>query len=110
MKRVVCTAVAVFLAAAPAFAASPKVEAAVKTFKAVSVDSGKLKTFCDMTKVMDAMGEKQDAAAEAKIQGFMKQLGADFESAWNVGDDLDENSADGKVLNAALDDLAGKCT
>ena len=31
-----------------------------------------------MTKVMDAMGEKQDAAAEAKIQGFMKQLGADF--------------------------------
>ncbi len=110
MKRVVFAAVAVCLAAGPAFAASPKVESAIKAFKAVSADPAKLKTFCDMSKVMDAMGEKQDAAAEAKIQGFMKQLGADFETAWNSGNDLNENSADGKAFNAGLDDLAGKCT
>ena len=110
MKRVVFTAVAVCLAAAPAFAASPKVESAIKVFKGVSADPAKLKTFCDMSKVMDAMGEKEDKAADAKIQGFMKQLGSDFETAWNAGNDVNENSADGKALNAALDDLAGKCT
>ena len=101
MKRIVVAAVAVCLAAAPAFAASPKVDAAIKVFKAVSADPAKLKTFCDMSKVMDAMGEKQDAAAEAKIQGFMKQLGTEFETAWNVGNDVNENSADGKACNAA---------
>ena len=110
MKRIVVAAVAVCLAAAPAFAASPKVDAAIKTFKAVSADPAKLKTFCDMSKVMDAMGEKQDAAAEAKIQGFMKQLGTEFETAWNVGNDVNENSADGKAFNGALDDLSGKCS
>ena len=110
MKRIVVAAVAVCLAAAPAFAASPKVDAAIKVFQAVSANPAKLKTFCDMSKVMDAMGEKQDAAAEAKIQGFMKQLGTEFETAWNVGNDVNENSADGKAFNAGLDDLAGKCT
>jgi hypothetical protein len=40
----------------------------------------------------------------------MKDLGADFETAWNASDGIDENSADGKALNAALDDLMGKCT
>jgi hypothetical protein len=110
MKRVVFAAVAACLAAAPVVAASPKVDSAIKVFKAVSTDPAKLKTFCDMSKVMDAMGEKQDAAAEAKIQGFMKQLGTEFETAWNVGNDVNENSPDGKALNAAIDDLAGKCT
>jgi len=110
MKRFAFAAVAVCLAAAPAFAASPKVDAAVKTLKAVSADPAKLKTFCDMSKVMNAMGEKQDAAAEAKIDGFMKQLGTEFETAWNLGNDLNENSPDGKAYGAALDDLSGKCS
>ena len=110
MKRFAFAAVAVCLAAAPAFAASPKVDAAVKTLKAVSADPAKLKTFCDMSKVMSAMGEKQDAAAEAKIDGFMKQLGTEFETAWNVGNDLNESSPDGKAYGAGLDDLSGKCS
>lgn len=110
MKRFVFTAVAACLAAAPAFAAAPKIEAAVKTFKAVSADPAKLKTFCDMSKVMDAAGEKASPAADAKISGYMKQLGADFETAWNAAEGLNENSADGKAYNGALDDLAGKCS
>ena len=110
MKRFVIAGVAACLAAGPAFAAAPKIEAAVKTFKAVAADPAKLKTFCAMSKVMDSLGEKADAAKEKEIDGLMKQLGADFEAAWTAGDGVDENSADGKVLNAALDDLAGKCT
>ena len=110
MKRVVVAAVAACLVVCPAFAASPKVEAAVKTFKAVSGDPAKVKIFCDMNTAMDAAGDKPSPAAEAKIDGLMKQLGPDFETAWGVADGLDENSADGKTYNRALDELAGKCS
>jgi hypothetical protein len=110
MKRVVLASIAACLLAAPAFAASAKVDAAVKVFKAVSSDPARTKIFCDMSKAMDAAGDKPSPAADAKINAFMKQLGPDFESAWNTADGLDENSADGKAYNTALDDLAGKCT
>src|SRR5437879_1262944 len=110
MKRAVFAAVAVCLAAAPAFAASPKIDAAIKTFKAVSADPAKLKTFCDMSNAMDSAGDKPSPEADAKINGLMKQLGADFETAWGVADGLNENSPDGKAYNNALDDLAGKCS
>jgi hypothetical protein len=46
--------------------------------KAVSADPAKLKTFCDMSKVMNAMGEKQDAAAEAKIDDEPQQFVGPF--------------------------------
>jgi hypothetical protein len=108
MRTLIATA-ALCLAAAPTFAASPKIEAAVKTFKSVAADTGKVQTFCEMTKVMNAAGDTVDAAAQAKVDGYMKQLGPDFEAAWNTGGDVDENSADGKALNAALDELAAKC-
>jgi hypothetical protein len=102
-------AAALCLAVSPVLAASPKIEAAVKTFKAVAGDAGKLKTFCDMSKVMEQAGEKEDPKIDAQIQGFIKKLGAEFETAWNAGEDVDENSADGKAYNAALDDLSAKC-
>jgi hypothetical protein len=39
----------------------------------------------------------------------MKQLGPEFTTAWNAGEGVDENSADGKKLDAALDALGSKC-
>lgn len=65
-----------------AFAADPKVESALKTFKAVAADAAKLKTFCEMTKAMDAAGEKPSAEDNARIESLMKALGPDFEAAW----------------------------
>jgi hypothetical protein len=109
MKRIVVTGVAIALCA-PCFAAGPKVEAMIKTFNAVGADARKLKIFCEMTKVMKARGDKQDAAADARVQGYMKQLGTDFQTAWVGSDDIDTDTPDGKALNAALDTLAGKCT
>jgi hypothetical protein len=109
MKRIVLAGVIACLGSYGALAASPKIESAVKTFKAVAADPGRLKTFCEMTRAMDAIGDKEDAAAEAKIDGLMKQLGPDFDAAWNAADDLDDNSEDGKAYGAAMDDLAGKC-
>jgi hypothetical protein len=90
-------------------AADAKIDAAVKTFKQVEGDAAKLKTFCAMSNAMDAEGDKEDAAADAKIDGYMKELGPDFETAWNAGENLDENSPDGKRLNDAMDELASKC-
>ena len=110
MKRVVVAAVAVCLAQYSALAASAKVDAAVKTFKAVATDPVKVKIFCDMSKVMDEAGDKPSPAADAKINGFMKQLGPDFETAWAVAEDLNDTSPDGKAYNGALDELAGKCS
>jgi hypothetical protein len=109
MTRLLTACVAVCLAASPVLAASPKIEAAVKVFKAVAADAAKLKTFCAMNKVMESAGEKEDPKLDAQISGYMKQLGPDFETAWNAGEGMDDNSADGKVFNAALDDLSGKC-
>jgi hypothetical protein len=109
MNRFLVTCVAVSLGAYPCFAASPKVEAAIKTFNAVGADAGKLKVYCEMTKAMDAMGEKQDTAAEAKIQGYIKQLGTEYETAWKAISDVDVETPDGKAITAALDDVEGKC-
>lgn len=109
MKRVVLAGVVACLGAYGVFAASPKIDSAVKTFKGIAADAGRLKTFCEMTKAMDAVGEKEDPAAEAQITGLMKQLGPDFDAAWSAADDLDDNTEDGKAYNTAMDDLAGKC-
>lgn len=109
MRRTIFTILAASLIASPALAADPKVDSAIKTFKSVSSDNAKLKTFCEMSKVMAQAGEKEDKAADAKIDGLMKQLGADFEKAWAAGDGLAETSADGKAFNTAVDDLMKKC-
>jgi len=108
MKRLLATCLTLALSA-PVLAASPKIDAAVTTFKSVGADAGKLKIFCEMKKTMDAAGDKADAATDEKVDGYVKQLGADFQKAWNTGDDLDENSPDAKALYAALDELGAKC-
>jgi hypothetical protein len=107
--RALIAALALCLVSAPAFAASPKIEAAIKTFKGVAANPAKLKLFCDMSKVMEKMGDKEDKALEAQIDGFLEKLGADFKAAWEAGDSVDEKSADGKALTAAIDGVAEKC-
>ncbi len=110
MKRPLIVSTALCLTALAALAADGKVDSAVTTFKSVESDAGKLKIFCEMSSAMDKAGDNPDAAADAKIDGCMKQLGPDFATAWNAGDGVEENSADGKKLNAALDELGNKCS
>jgi hypothetical protein len=109
MKHVVIAAAAACLGVGVVMAASPKIEAALKTFKAVAADSAKLKTFCEMDSAMEAASEKKDKAAAAKIEGLMKQLGPEFEAAWSAGNDLDEKSADAKAYGKGIDELIEKC-
>ena len=110
MKRFVLAGLLACIGAAGALAADPKIEAAIKTFQAIAADPSRVKTFCEMIQVMDATGDKEDPAAEAKITGLMKQLGPDFEAAWNTADEVDEDTPDGKDYNAAMDSLADKCS
>jgi hypothetical protein len=109
MKRVLVAAAAICLGVCSVMAASPKIEAALKTFKAVEADPGKLKTFCDMDSAMEAAAEKEDKAAAGKVEALMKQLGPDFLAAWNAGNDLDEKSVDGKAYAKGIDQLIAKC-
>jgi hypothetical protein len=95
----------------PAFAAA-NVDTAVKTFQAVAADPAQLKTYCEMSKVMSSAESEDDSkndALDKQMDGFMKQLGADFEAAFEAGADLDPESADGKSYDAALDALDDKC-
>jgi hypothetical protein len=107
--RVLIAGLALCLVTVPALAASPKIEAAIKVYKGVGADPGKLRTYCEMSKLIERMGDKEDAVTEAQIDRLMSQLGADFQAAWEAGDGLDENSPDGRALYAALDELDDKC-
>jgi hypothetical protein len=98
-------------------AASPQVDAAIRSIQAAGADPAKMTAFCDLMDVLgdaeDKAGaaavEKEDPALDKQVDTFLTQLGSDFEAAWDVGEELDENSADGKEYNAAIDALAEKC-
>jgi hypothetical protein len=109
-RIVIACAAAVALGAGVVLAASPQVDAAIKAIQAVGADAAKLKTFCELTSALEAAGEKEDPELQKKVDDLMAKLGPDFEAAWEVGDGLDENSADAKEFNAAVDALAEKCT
>jgi hypothetical protein len=107
--RIPFTALALGLLAMPALAASPKVEAAIKTIRAVAADPNQLKTFCALLE-MEKVGDKQaDPKTEAAIDGYVKRLGTEFQSAWEVVESIDENSPDGKAIDAVLDEVDDKC-
>ena len=114
MTRPLLVCAVVCLTAVAASAADPKVDSAIAVFKQVEGDPAKLQIFCEMSDVEDAMEPedpaaeaKEDPAAEAKIDGYLEQLGPEFEAAWDT--EVAENSPDEKLLDAALDELGDKC-
>ena len=88
----------------------PAVDLAIKTIESVSKDAGKLKLFCNLNKILQESGDKDDPGIQKQIDDLVTQLGPDFSSAWDIGDELDENSPDGQEFYAAVDTLAEKCT
>jgi hypothetical protein len=109
MQRYLVAAAAAVCLGATVMAASPEIEAAMKTLTAMSNDPARLKLYCDLQTEIGAMGEKEDPVAEERIEGMIKQLGADFEKAWTAADALDESSADAKEFYAFIDQIEGKC-
>ncbi len=109
MRVPVAFVAAFWLACSPALAASPKIDAAIKVISAVGADPAKLKIFCEMSKVSEAAGDKEDPKVDAQVDGYLDQLGDDFAEAWEAGEGLDENSPDGQAFGDAVEDLEGKC-
>ena len=111
MRRSFVLGVACCLGGSAVLAADPKIDAAIKAFAAVEADPAKVAIYCQMSKVVEAGGEDESKqkAAEPQIDGYLKQLGPDFEKAWEAGDDLAEGSPDAAALDAALEKLDDKC-
>jgi hypothetical protein len=90
-------------------AASAQVDQAIKSIQTVANDAGKLKLFCELNELLQEAGDKEDAEATKKVEDLITQIGTEFSAAWDVGDELDENSPDGQEFYAAVDNLADKC-
>jgi len=112
MKPILAAVAVCGLLASPALA-NPTIDAAIKTFDAVAADPGKLKIYCDMSKLSagggDDVDDSKSEALDKQMQEYMKQLGPDFETAYEAGADLDPESADRKAYDAAFDKLDDKC-
>jgi hypothetical protein len=108
LRAMLCTAAVCFMSVAAA--AIDDVDLAIKVVKETGADASRLRTYCELTKTISAAGNKQDAGVDAKIDGYLKQLGPNFETAWNTGESADENSVAGREFSAALDELASKCS
>ena len=106
--RIPFAVLALALLTMPALSASPKVEAAIKTIRAVAADPNLQRTFCALLE-MDKVGDKKDPKLEAAIDGYVKRLGSNFQTAWDVVESIDENSPDGQTIDAVLDELDDKC-
>src|SRR5512145_348594 len=123
MKRTLIACAAIACAASLAVAASPEVDKSIKTIQSVAADPAKLKLFCaldDATEeTTEAEGQKvdpakvdaakADPAQDKQVNDILKQLGADFAAAWDIGDNLDEKSPDGVEFTAAVEAIVAKC-
>ena len=107
--RALPIATMLLLITAPTLALSPKVEDAVKVLQAVATDANKLKTFCKLMDLDEKLGDKHDPVLEDQMAKLLDQLGPDFKVAWDIVEDTDERSSEGRALNAALDQLEDKC-
>jgi hypothetical protein len=89
---------------------TPTIDEAVKIIQSVGNDAEKLKQFCELNKLLDSVGEKEDPATEKQIEDAVEKLGDDFAAAWEVGEKTDEKSADGKMFYDAVGALTEKCS
>lgn len=113
MKRIVmgslAACAAAVLGAGLAPAASPQVDLAIKAVQAVGNDPARLKLFCEFHKILQSAGDKDDDATQKQIEDLVTKIGPDFSAAWDIADELDENSNDGQEFYDAVDTLAEKC-
>ena len=83
----IAVALALALLAIPAHAASPKVEAAIKTIRAVAADPNLQRTFCALLEMKEKLDDKKDdPKIEAAMDEYVKRLGPNFQSAWRLGE------------------------
>jgi hypothetical protein len=107
--RALPTATTLWLLTIAALAANPEVESALKVFQTTGTDANRLKAFCEVMQIEQEHSGRADPLLEAKMDKLLDELGADFKAAWKTAGSIDPTSDDGKVLDAALDQLSDKC-
>jgi hypothetical protein len=124
LKLIIAAAV---LAATPAFAQGqmggpnapkapkPTVAQVKVVLDKISADPAKVKTYCDLNKVNQAMStvdekdQKKMVALGDQADKLMQQLGPDYGKIMDGLDSVDENSAEGKQYAALFTGLDAKC-
>lgn len=103
--------VACCLAVTPVQAAQVDAATITKSIDAATADPVKTKAYCDLAAKFDEVGddEKKAEAAGEQIDGYFQVLGADFEAAWDAGQNATEESAEGKAFDDAMTKLDAKC-
>ena len=111
MKRILMTGIgacAVLAIGAGALTAQT-IDEATQIVEATGNDAEKLKLYCELHKLVESAGEKEDAATEKQIEDAVEKLGGEFAAAWEVGEKADEKTADGKKFYDAIAALSEKC-
>ncbi|MBK9078080.1 MAG: hypothetical protein WBP38_04440 [Hyphomicrobium sp.] len=110
MKRALF-AVACCLAVSPVQAAGVDAATITKSIDAATADPVKAKAYCDLAAKFDEVGddEKKAEAAGSEIDAYFQTLGAEFEAAWDAGQNAEETSPEGKAFDAAMTKLDATC-
>jgi hypothetical protein len=112
MGGLMLLATAGLLAPGPAHAVSSKVQAAIKSLEKIEADGPKFQSFCKLLRDIDDVPEQDEAKAEAlegQLDDLLKSIGLDVLHAWDLGNDLDPQSEDGKAFETAVETLEEKC-
>ena len=92
-------------------AADTPVAAAIATLKGVARDPAKLAAFCEMSHLMSADPDDlpKDDDVYKRIDADMRTLGPAFQDAWNIGAELEPETPDQKIYEAAMGELEARC-
>ena len=111
MRRFALLVAGAWLLCSPVQAASVQVQSAIASLAKLENDAAKLETFCKINADLDAAGDDaaKSEALDRQMDVFVRSLGPDYVAAWDLAEELNSESEDGKALNAAFDSLEDKC-
>ena len=112
MTKIPMYVLACCLLAPSVFAAGVDAATITKSLDQAANDPAKTKAYCDMSKKMEQIGDddKKAEAAGDEIEGYFKTLGADFQAAWDSGQQAEEKSTEGKAFDDGMTKLDAKCS
>lgn len=111
MRRFALLVAGASLLCAPAQAASVQIQSAIASLAKLETDATKLEAFCKINADLEAAGEDaaKSEALDRQMEAFVRSLGPEYVAAWDLAEELNPESEDGKALNAAFDSLEDKC-
>ena len=78
-------------------------------FHALRTDPTRLSVFCELMQIEQENSGRANPLLEAKMDKLLDELGSDFKAALETAEHVEPASEDGKILDAALDQLSDEC-